>query len=1083
MKRLNSLLLFKLFLSVIMFSQPAIEWSTTYGGSDYDRAGAIVQTTDGNLVIAGATTESILVKLDPTGALVWEKGYHEGGNSPANSILETIDGGLVVVDHRRVVKFNSIGNVQWSKTYGGSVNDRLSAMVQTTDGSLVIAGSSYSPGNSLESDYWVIKLDANGALQWSKTYGGSGNDRASTMVQTTDGSLVIAGHSNSTDGDVGGNSGEFESWVIKLNANGVLQWSKTYEGYVYANHIAQTANGDLLIGGEKDSPNYLFDYWVLKLDSDGNLIWNRTISENNNEANLLRSIIPISDGYILVGDVALEDITNQYDYSIIKLNSNGELLWEKKIGGSGFESVSSAIQVNDGGFVVVGNSDSNDGDVGANNGGADFWIVKLEGETTLEEYTISHYSEANFNTFNSPIKIFDTEENSNQNSFNKTFSVCADGAEVSSFIFQSEDAPQGQFGLRIKEDPTGSNPDVYGSMSIASQSITNGFKFNYTHPVTFPLEINETSVDYVLELYDLNSGTTLEEFTLEVFRVPVVLVHGLGGDNGSFDLLKKRLSTTYGGIYDQGFIFRANYPNTNTSKFVVNSHIVPNAIQSMIDSRKGFGISVGKIDLIGHSMGGLLIRLYLQNSGIYKDDIFRVITINTPHSGTQFANLLFDEPAISNTLKVILDNFKLLGGRTEVSALNDLKVDSDPIISMNKSPQLNRNIVPSHAIGTRQTIAFTPIAKITAIPKEDLFEYLLNLDILLADVYNTAFHDIIVPENSQLGGLQDDKKTIIPNQIHVGSTDNFEVFEKVRDLLKSSPKSNSFSQVGFNPVSISYIPFNNLESKNTSTSAFSSISINSPIENEIYSVGDSINIEVVGSNDINEILTIMDYNKDSIYFSQILKPSASFKLVADESSGERKIVVIGKDSENQIFIDSVKIFICHQNFNLFNEEIKNGNYHANNDIIVNGYIEDASEVNLRAGNSINLTNGFQTEKGISFSAKIEPCESTIALKERSKDYQTKLDNLPSQEKFFFDISPNPFSNTTTIQLTLPTKQDVKINLYDLNGRQLRQIGNQVMDKGTHTLTLDATELTEGFYFLNLQTTTKTMTKKVLVGRN
>ena len=228
-------------------------------------------------------------------------------------------------------------NIEWQKSFGGDSTDYANDIQQTKDGGYIMAGSSRSiegdvTGNHGSSDAWIVKLDSSGNLAWQKCLGGSGWDEANAIQQTTDGGYVVAGFSSSIDGDVTGNHGSADYWVVKLTANGTLTWQKSLGGsnQDVAYSIQQTTDGGYIVAG-----------WSSSLDGE--------VTGNHG-----------SD-----------------DYWIVKLDSSGNLSWQKCLGGSDDEEAYSIQQTTDGGYIVAGYSYSTDGEVTGNHGGGDMWIVKL----------------------------------------------------------------------------------------------------------------------------------------------------------------------------------------------------------------------------------------------------------------------------------------------------------------------------------------------------------------------------------------------------------------------------------------------------------------------------------------------------------------------------------------------------------------------------------------------------------------------------------------------------------------------------------------------------------------------------------
>lgn len=241
-----------------------------------------------------------------------------------------------------IVKLNNIGDIEWQKSYGGSSTDEAYSIHQTTDGGYIVAGTSTSNNGDVTenhgySDFWIIKLFDNGDMEWQKSYGGSEFDIARSIQQTTDGGYIVAGESSSTDGDATENQGLSDFWVIKLNSTGNMEWQKSYggSGMDEAYSIQHTTDGGYLVAGRSHS-------------NDGNVTGHH----------------------------------GERDVWIIKLDGTGNIEWQKSLGGSDDDGAYSVQQTTDGGYIIAGYSSSNDGDVTENNGQYDFWIVKLVGDGT-----------------------------------------------------------------------------------------------------------------------------------------------------------------------------------------------------------------------------------------------------------------------------------------------------------------------------------------------------------------------------------------------------------------------------------------------------------------------------------------------------------------------------------------------------------------------------------------------------------------------------------------------------------------------------------------------------------------------------
>ena len=416
---------------------PAITWQKSLGGSYYDKANSIEQTTDGGYILAGYSYSNDgdvtgnhgagdvwIVKLDLIGNLSWQKSLGGSDGDAATSIQQTTDGGYIVAGISEsidgdvsgnhggqdywIVKLDANGNLTWQKSLGGSSGDYDTSIRQTLDGGYIVAGRSSSfdgevTGNHGGGDFWIIKLAADGTLLWQKCLGGSYTDGAYAIQQTIDGGYIVAGQSESNDGDVTGNHGGDDFWIVKLDSTGNLSWQKSLGGSNddEAYSIQQTTDGGYIVAGTSKSINGDItgnhggdDYWVVKLDASGNLSWQKSFGGSySDEATSIQQTI--DGGYIVAGSSGSNDgdVTGNHgisDYWIVKLDSAGNLVWQKSLGGSSFDWAFSIQQCTDGGYIVAGYTHSNDGDVTENYGIHDVWVVKLGGFGVDREEGISN---------------------------------------------------------------------------------------------------------------------------------------------------------------------------------------------------------------------------------------------------------------------------------------------------------------------------------------------------------------------------------------------------------------------------------------------------------------------------------------------------------------------------------------------------------------------------------------------------------------------------------------------------------------------------------------------------------------------
>ena len=447
-----------LFFISNSFAQDTIQWQNTIGGSLTDELWSIQQTSDGGYILGGASASNIsgdktdtsrggadywVVKLDTVGAIQWQNTIGGSVFDILYSIQQTSDGGYILGGYSEsnisgdktensqggrdywVVKLNTSGAIQWQNTIGGSANDNLRSIQQTSDGGYILGGYSGSgiSGDKTETyqggkDYWVVKLDTSGAIQWQNTIGGSGNDELYSIQQTSDGGYVLGGYSDSDiSGDKNENSLGFEDyWVVKLDASGTIQWQNTIGGSEFETlySIQQTSDGGYVLGGNSasnisgdktENSQGGSDYWVVKLDASGAIQWQNTIGGSGTDN--LRSIQQTSDGGYILGGSSRSDISGDKtensqglkDYWVVKLDASGGIQWQNTIGGTYHDNLRSIQQTSDGSYILGGASTSNDtGDkTEYGKGSYDYWVVKLGGDTTTG---INNQYSLNYNQLN-----------------------------------------------------------------------------------------------------------------------------------------------------------------------------------------------------------------------------------------------------------------------------------------------------------------------------------------------------------------------------------------------------------------------------------------------------------------------------------------------------------------------------------------------------------------------------------------------------------------------------------------------------------------------------------------------------------
>ena len=412
------LLIFSFCLIINCTGQaPSIQWAKCYGFGDQDHAKSIIQTKDGGYIVAGesytfydSTTidnhglfDCLIIKLDNQGNIQWQKFYGGSDSDGANDILQTSDSGFIIVGYESsndgdvtsniggvdgwIIKVDSAGIIQWQKTIGGLNNDYITSIKKDYNGYIIVgytsSNDSLVSGNNGLEDYWVTKIDTEGNVQWQKVFGGSSYDEATDIIVTSDSGFAIAGCSRSNDSDVVGNHGFFDYWILRLDSNGNSIWKNAFGGQYSdkSSSIIQTYDNGFIILGATDSNDGnvsglhgYTDYWIVKLNSAGNLLWQKCLG--GSETDFGESICRTNNNHFAVAGYSLSndgDATfchGDYDYWIAEIDSNANIIWQHSFGGGGVDFPYSIIQTNDSGLIIAGlTKSSNDGDVAGHIGG------------------------------------------------------------------------------------------------------------------------------------------------------------------------------------------------------------------------------------------------------------------------------------------------------------------------------------------------------------------------------------------------------------------------------------------------------------------------------------------------------------------------------------------------------------------------------------------------------------------------------------------------------------------------------------------------------------------------------------------
>jgi hypothetical protein len=378
MKYYLVIVLLLLFLSG--FSQPLqIQWQHCYGGTQDETGYTVLKINRGYLLFGSTDSNDGDVPSTHGGGDYW------------------------------VISIDSIGNIIWTKTYGGSEDEIGTDMKPTPDGGFILFGTTFTQNNSGQvsgnhggGDFWVVKIDSLGTLQWQKCYGGSCIDWAREIDGTKDGGYFCIGYTCSDDGDVTGYHGGYDIWVVRLNQTGDILWEKTFGGTGIDNgaSIHQTEDNGAILGGNIGTDNGNincsfhggdFDAWVAKIDSSGKIDWQKCYGGSEIES-VMKIIPTTSGGYIFSGETNSNDgdVSGNHglqDFWVVKLDQWGNIQWQKCFGGSETDESLIIKESSDGNYFIGGVTYSNNGDVHGNHSGDssydDMWVIKISPQGNL----------------------------------------------------------------------------------------------------------------------------------------------------------------------------------------------------------------------------------------------------------------------------------------------------------------------------------------------------------------------------------------------------------------------------------------------------------------------------------------------------------------------------------------------------------------------------------------------------------------------------------------------------------------------------------------------------------------------------
>ncbi len=377
-----------------LYNEPnTISWAKTYGGSLADAGEFIMQNADSSYLIGGGTysfgagdEDGWLIKTDLNGNILWEKAFGGTGQEYFTSIVSTSNNGSLIAGSTNyygagltdilLIKLDSSGNIIWQKAYGGANHDGVYKIIKTSDDGYILGGLTASfgvGGGYYGNDGLIIKIDNDGNILWAKAYGiNSGSESIRDIKETSDNNLIVTGYYNA-----GGSGPEWEQWVLKLDSNGNVLWEKALGFSSSADtgqSIEESPDGKYLALSSSNNPGTgNQDYWVTKFDTNGTVLWQKAYGGAN--ADYPGGMVKDNSGLILFGTTG--SFSANADLWFIKIDYDGSIIWQKRYDSSSLESVSqlpSMTITNDGGIIVNGQTQ------GFGAGGWDNWIIKTKSD-------------------------------------------------------------------------------------------------------------------------------------------------------------------------------------------------------------------------------------------------------------------------------------------------------------------------------------------------------------------------------------------------------------------------------------------------------------------------------------------------------------------------------------------------------------------------------------------------------------------------------------------------------------------------------------------------------------------------------
>lgn len=479
--------------------------------------------------------------------------------------------------------------------------------------------------------------------------------------------------------------------------------------------------------------------------------------------------------------------------------------------------------------------------------------------------------------------------------------VCADGSKGTIFKLTCADNSVNMTKYRYRVVNTG-NPLIDGRFLMSYGGSSNLLLVDtFQHPLI--MDLPQRKRESYVEIYNVDSPSViLFTYPIHIFKTPILFVHGLWGDKSSFNQLNQSLLDYFpiDNSYEHSSLFyNSDYKLSNDASLYYNRYVAQYDINKLLKKAHEAGYSAEKVDIIAHSMGGLLSRIYVQNifGNTYRGDINKLIFLNTPNSGSQWANYLWNVPIGGRGLCEIITLAMTSGQSIQCdSAIENLRVSSDVLnLYLNDSTKLTSiQGIPCYSVATIGGMSSTFCTVLGLVTSLGAAQILL---------FNNEDNDLVVPLSSQFGGLS--RSNMVINQCHMESYNNFDVKNTLRALINGVPDSSLFDLNGFTPPRLSSNFRVSENNKKYSNNNLDSIAIDLVTSSPIYPACE-LNVNITSTSTI-DTLYIFATGSGYVYEQEVLTNGLySLTLsVPINIVGSFMICAFGYNDNRELILDTV----------------------------------------------------------------------------------------------------------------------------------------------------------------------------------